>query len=458
MNMFFRKNYLMIPVLIILGCLAIFNNTDKVHAQSVNSYIYNNNLKHASITNAQWAGFPHPDYEHGYGKPEGVVVHETGNPNSSIFGEISFMKGNYDLAFVHSFVDADRIINIANTNYGSWGAGYPANAKFVQFEQVEMHSAYSFASEVNNSAYYTAYLLHQYKLPCTFANANNGWNGTVFSHYATTMKWHSTDHVDPVTYFDNAGRQFFGQSYTMSDFFQLVQKYYGQTNSNSNSSKVSYVDIDASARIIPTNNILYNHVPGSGYKVKQITTASKLSNKNVLIDAKANVSYGQPYYRIRYRGKVLGWLYAAAFKNVNDGLNYSSAKATAKIKSNASHQIFNHIAESRFKNKVVTSAKSLANKKVDITDKAQKNNEKTGYYKISSGGKSLGWLYQSDLLDVTDNIQYTDTHFTARIKQNVTNDFYNHVTKSAYIIVKNNSGKSFKGKNLVINCKAHVPV
>ncbi|PAK65707.1 N-acetylmuramoyl-L-alanine amidase, partial [Lactococcus lactis] len=72
------------------------------------------------------------------------------------------MKKNYNNAFVHTFVDASRIINIANTNYLAWGAGYPANARFVQFEQVEVHSKSAFAHEVANAAYYTAYTLNKY--------------------------------------------------------------------------------------------------------------------------------------------------------------------------------------------------------------------------------------------------------------------------------------------------------
>lgn len=445
-------------LLMLISFLGLFIVPFTSHAQSVNSYISTNNLKHASITNAQWAGFPHPDYEYGYGKPEGVVIHETGNPNSSIFGEISFMKGNYSAAFVHSFVDADRIINIANTNYGAWGAGYPANAKFVQFEQVEMHSAYSFASEVNNSAYYTAYLLHQYKLPCTFASSTNGWNGTVFSHYATTMKWHQTDHVDPVTYFSNAGTMYFGQPYTMNDFFSLVKKYYDQGGSASTStSLVTYGSIKASAQIKATNNVLYNHVPGSGFKIKKISTAKMIANKKVTINSKANTASSQPYYRIKYREKTLGWMYASAFTNVNDGLTYSSAKATAVVKSNASHGVYNHISASKFKAKSVLSAKTLANKTVNISEKALMNGKASGYYKISANGKSLGWLYESDLINIKDGIQYTGVHFTAKVKSNATNDFYNHVTKSAYNVTKTNSVKSFRGQTVTIDNKANVP-
>ena len=52
---------------------------------------------------------------------------------------------NYNNAFVHSFVDASHVIS--NTNYLAWGVGYPGNARFVQFEQVEVHSKSAFAKK-----------------------------------------------------------------------------------------------------------------------------------------------------------------------------------------------------------------------------------------------------------------------------------------------------------------------
>jgi bifunctional autolysin len=44
----------------------------------------------------------------GVGKPEGIVVHDTANDNSTIEGEINYMRNNYTNAFVHAFVDGNR--------------------------------------------------------------------------------------------------------------------------------------------------------------------------------------------------------------------------------------------------------------------------------------------------------------------------------------------------------------
>lgn len=177
------KNKLLQFMVILVGLLIGFSLYNPlVKASAVNNYIASHKISHVSITKKIWGGFPHYKYRHGKSKPEGVVVHETGNSRSDIFDEIAYMKKNYRNAFVHSFVDDDHIINIASTKYLCWGVGYPGNARFVQFEQVEMHSKKNFAEEVENAAYYTAYLLKTYKLKPNDACYDG--KGTVWSHGA----------------------------------------------------------------------------------------------------------------------------------------------------------------------------------------------------------------------------------------------------------------------------------
>ncbi len=200
---------------------SVFAATSKV-----NNYISVNKISHANVTSAVWNGFPKYNYRHGYGKPEGVVIHETGNPNSTIYNEIAYMKKDYQNAFVHSFVDASRIINIANTNYLCWGVGYPGNARFLQFEQVEVHSKSAFAHEVANTAYYAAYLLKKYHLKPNDA-AYDG-KGTVWSHAAVAKFLGGSDHTDPVGYYASCGSKYFGQAYTMSQLYQLIKADYNK--------------------------------------------------------------------------------------------------------------------------------------------------------------------------------------------------------------------------------------
>lgn len=220
----FKKVFLTV-LTIMVTVLALGSINTQASSSKLNNYIASHNIKHNKVSSKVWGGFPHYKYRHGKNKPEGVVVHETGNPNSTIFNEIAYMKKNYRNAFVHTFVDDDHIINIASTKYLCWGVGYPGNARFVQFEQVEMHSKKSFASEVENAAYYTAYILKKYHLKPNDACYDG--KGTVWSHKAVAHYLGGSDHTDPAGYYKNRGKKYFHQSYTMKQFYKLVLTNYG---------------------------------------------------------------------------------------------------------------------------------------------------------------------------------------------------------------------------------------
>ena len=59
---------------------------------SINNYIRSNNLKAPSIEEHYTSYFPKYGYRNGVGKPEGIVVHDTANDNSTIEGEINYMR------------------------------------------------------------------------------------------------------------------------------------------------------------------------------------------------------------------------------------------------------------------------------------------------------------------------------------------------------------------------------
>lgn len=298
---------------------------------AVNNYIFKNELQAAGVTNAVWKGFPKAKYAGG--KPKGVVIHETANNNSTIYNEIAYMKRNYNLAFVHSFVDANNVINIADTNYLSWGAGYFANQKYVQFEQVRVHSKVAFAKEVNNAASYTASILRQYNLPCT--NGSKG-NGTVMSHAAVSKYLGGTSHTDPVGYYSSYGKKFFGQSYTMNNFFELVKYYYNQSDdslqtnqsnvsSNNQRNKVVYDNPENDEAKLSVNYNkygLYNHVTNSGYKTKKYKWNSIVtSGTEVKIDKMAiKKSTKSVWYRVTFpNSNQKSWVYSKALDidNIN---------------------------------------------------------------------------------------------------------------------------------------------
>ena len=192
----------------------------------VNRYIINNHIGHASITyyNAIPENITGNYSGTSDGRPNMIVVHETANPNDSIWGEINYEKSHYNNAFVHAFVDNNSIIQISNTDHEAWGAAYPANGRAVQFEQVEVYGGWNFAAELVNAAYYTAYKMKQYGMYPRIADGN--LSATLWSHHDVSSYLGGTDHTDPDSYWSNRAWTNFGTGYGMWDFTMLVNYEY----------------------------------------------------------------------------------------------------------------------------------------------------------------------------------------------------------------------------------------
>lgn len=352
-----KKTTLLLTGLLTLVTVG-FAGTQTAHASSaVNSYISSEKIAPAKITSAVWSGFPKNAYRNGVGKPEGVVVHETANPSSTIYNEIAYMKKNYNNAFVHSFVDADHIINIANTNYLAWGVGFPGNARYVQFEQVEVHSKSAFAHEVANAAWYTAYLLHQYGLKPNRADYDG--KGTVWSHRAVAKYLGGSTHTDPVGYYSSNGKKYFGQGYTMVQFYTLVKSYYntdfsttGSAASSSSSSsdtaatsvdKVTYSDASVTATLSSdySKYKLYNHVKNAYTNMKTYSWSSvgASTGKKIYINKKGvKDKQGSTWYRFSFStaaGAKQYWAYSKAITLDDTTAAATSSSATATSTSNS---------------------------------------------------------------------------------------------------------------------------
>lgn len=50
--------------------------------------------------------------------------------------------------------------------------------------------------------------------------------GSLWSHHDVTRYLGGTDHQDPDAYWSNRASRYFGTSYTMNDFFELVKYEY----------------------------------------------------------------------------------------------------------------------------------------------------------------------------------------------------------------------------------------
>lgn len=194
----------------------------------INSYLTQSGLPHAKITKKISSIFEQRGYSTSSGNPRGVVIHDTGNENSTISSEVSYMKQNYSSTrvFVHTFIDNQQIINIADTKYMAEGAGPYANPYFVQFEMPHEYTAASFANQLGNAAYYTAYILKQNNLPVTKGTKDGG--GTVWTHAMISSYLGGTDHEDPISYWSTSARKLFGTTYNINNFVELVQAYYNQ--------------------------------------------------------------------------------------------------------------------------------------------------------------------------------------------------------------------------------------
>ncbi|OUN41166.1 N-acetylmuramoyl-L-alanine amidase [Limosilactobacillus reuteri] len=184
----------------------------------INSYLTQSGLPHAKITKQISSIFEQRGYSTLSGNPRGVVIHDTGNENSTISSEVSYMKQNYSSTrvFVHTFIDNQQIINIADTKYMAEGAGPYANPYFVQFEMPHEYTAASFANQLGNAAYYTAYILKQNNLPVTKGTKDGG--GTVWTHAMISSYLGGTDHEDPISYWSTSARKLFGTTYNINNF------------------------------------------------------------------------------------------------------------------------------------------------------------------------------------------------------------------------------------------------
>ncbi|MGO2870097.1 MAG: GW dipeptide domain-containing protein, partial [Staphylococcus equorum] len=182
---------------------------------SLNDYIRNNNFV-APTYKQDIASFL-PQYSYRYGKPEGIVLHETANDNSTITGEINYMKNNYNSAFVHAYIDGDRIIETANTDYLAWGAGPAANDRFIHVELVHTHDYDSFARSINNYADYAATNLLYYGLSPDSAEYDG--QGTVWTHQAVSTFLGGSNHTDPHGYLASF-------NYSYDELYDLIYEKY----------------------------------------------------------------------------------------------------------------------------------------------------------------------------------------------------------------------------------------
>lgn len=270
---------------------------------SINDYIRQQNYK-VPTYEQDYSSYI-PKYNYRYGKPEGIVIHDTANENSTLNNEVAYMKNNWQNAFVHGFVDGNRIVETANTDYLAWGAGPVANERYIHMELVHTHDRDSFARQMNNIADYAATNLQYYGLKPDSAEYDG--RGTVWTHRAVSNFLGGTDHVDPHGYLQSRG-------YNYDALYDLINEKYlikegvvapwgtasstttqptqpttkPTTKPSTNTSQLKLIPVDSLGRLNNTNNGLYKTVyDKAGVQNKSLNNQTYRLTKKALLGDKS---------------------------------------------------------------------------------------------------------------------------------------------------------------------------
>ncbi|MEB7656310.1 glucosaminidase domain-containing protein [Mammaliicoccus vitulinus] len=311
-----------------------------------NSQIRSNNYAVPRYVEDFSSHIPKIPYRHGVGKPEGIIAHETANPNSTIQGEIAYMKNNYQSAFVHAFVDDKNIIEVAPTDYLAWGAGGVANQRFIHVELVRVYGGDRFARSINNYADYIATNLAYYGLPLD--SAENDGTGTLWSHDAVSRYLGGTDHSDPYGWFAE-------NNYTFNELIDLVREKYSYKTGHLTAPSKPVVSNPKPTT--PTKPVVSKPKPA-----KPVVSQPKPTNPVVAKPTKP-VSSPAKTVAVNYKGTV----------NPNISGVYSSVyDTTTKSATNKAGKTFNIGKQSTYNNQVF-------------------------YLLQDSNGTPLGWVKSSDV-------------------------------------------------------------
>jgi|GEM_PF-4437816 len=285
---------------------------NKVQTVDQNSPVTNDEIERANevplVEYSYIDGTYKAHYRNGYARPEGIVAHETANQNSTIHGEIGYMTRNKDNAFVHAFVDADHIIEVAPTEYLAWGAGPVANERFMHVELVEHNNREQFVKSINNYAAYLANMLYRYKLGVDQVEYDQV--GTLWSHRAVSQFLGGTNHVDPHGYLER-------NNYNFQDLVKLVTKKYDALVSKQAKPIVNlpYTESQTNqmARMNTDQDVVYN-------SVTDVTRHSSKDMQDKAYFVKRQVKYNADTYMLLQNsesGQYLGWVKSQNLEHYN---------------------------------------------------------------------------------------------------------------------------------------------
>ena len=141
---------------------------------------------------------PKEPYDNGH--YVGIIAHATSNNGDSADGERNYESTTWQNAFVHFFVDDQKIEQVADTNYICYGAGHTANhLGYVQVELCQTTDSTKFNKANAMYTWLLAKLLYNRKLFVVDGV-------TLMSHAQVSAKWHETNHTDPIDYLASHGK------------------------------------------------------------------------------------------------------------------------------------------------------------------------------------------------------------------------------------------------------------
>ncbi|NLK87949.1 MAG: hypothetical protein GX279_10725 [Clostridiaceae bacterium] len=148
---------------------------------------------------------PQIPYIDGVRKYQGVVFHYTDNPGDNARIEANYVKDNWQNAFVHEFIDANEIIQVADPDYKAWGAGKYANDKFIHLELCDARTQREFDISYSKIIRRTAEYLYMNQLGVSPARADG--TGTLWAHIDVSRYLGGTNHSDPIDYLAKWGKK-----------------------------------------------------------------------------------------------------------------------------------------------------------------------------------------------------------------------------------------------------------
>jgi N-acetylmuramoyl-L-alanine amidase CwlA len=154
--------------------------------------------------NINWIpGLPEIPYHAGVGQYEGVVMHQTANPNDTAASERAYESQHFNEAFVHEFIDPTQILQVANPDL-AYGAGQFANKRFIHLELCSAKTREQFEKSFDMWCERAAVHLAARKLGVSNAQPNG--TGTLWGHFQVSKYLGGTDHTDPVDYLKQWGK------------------------------------------------------------------------------------------------------------------------------------------------------------------------------------------------------------------------------------------------------------